>query len=124
MPLAWVVSLEHSTGGLLEQKRASRGSPGVACWCNHRMPDRMPGISCELHCGTCYTLHCWLNSIQHITAPLGAHGLSDVAHSACVIDYAYVHAGLAAGFDKHGEVISPLMQLGFGFVEIGKQALL
>src|SRR4051812_50111274 len=27
--------------------------------------------------------------------------------------------GLAAGFDKHGEVIDPLLRLGFGFVEAG-----
>lgn len=27
--------------------------------------------------------------------------------------------GLAAGFDKHAEVIEPMMRLGFGFVEIG-----
>lgn len=27
--------------------------------------------------------------------------------------------GMAAGFDKHGEVIDPLFNLGFGFVEIG-----
>ncbi|GAX17590.1 dihydroorotate dehydrogenase [Fistulifera solaris] len=27
--------------------------------------------------------------------------------------------GLAAGFDKHGTVVSPMLDLGFGFVEIG-----
>jgi dihydroorotate dehydrogenase len=27
--------------------------------------------------------------------------------------------GLAAGFDKHAEVVDPLLRLGFGFVEIG-----
>jgi len=27
--------------------------------------------------------------------------------------------GLAAGFDKDGEVIGPMLRLGFGFVEIG-----
>jgi hypothetical protein len=27
--------------------------------------------------------------------------------------------GLAAGFDKHGEAIGPLLNLGFGFVEVG-----
>jgi hypothetical protein len=27
--------------------------------------------------------------------------------------------GLAAGFDKHAEVIDPLLRLGFGFVEAG-----
>src|SRR3954466_12058541 len=27
--------------------------------------------------------------------------------------------GLAAGFDKHAEVIAPLLRLGFGFVEAG-----
>lgn len=27
--------------------------------------------------------------------------------------------GLAAGFDKHGEAIEGLEQIGFGFVEIG-----
>src|ERR1700755_1367040 len=27
--------------------------------------------------------------------------------------------GLAAGFDKNGEVIDPLFRLGFGFVEVG-----
>jgi dihydroorotate dehydrogenase len=32
----------------------------------------------------------------------------------------HAHAGLAAGFDKHAEVVGPLLQLGFGFVEIGK----
>ena len=29
--------------------------------------------------------------------------------------------GLAAGFDKDGEVIEPMMGLGLGFVEIGEQ---
>lgn len=29
-------------------------------------------------------------------------------------------AGLAAGFDKHAEVIGPMMGLGFGFVEVGE----
>ncbi|KAJ9508510.1 hypothetical protein QJQ45_012051 [Haematococcus lacustris] len=28
-------------------------------------------------------------------------------------------AGLAAGFDKHGEIVEPMLGLGFGFVEIG-----
>ena len=27
--------------------------------------------------------------------------------------------GMAAGFDKHAEVISPLLRMGFGFIEIG-----
>jgi dihydroorotate dehydrogenase len=27
--------------------------------------------------------------------------------------------GMAAGFDKHGEVPDPLLRLGFGFVEVG-----
>src|SRR5690348_2223209 len=27
--------------------------------------------------------------------------------------------GLAAGFDKNGEVVAPMLGLGFGFVEVG-----
>jgi dihydroorotate dehydrogenase len=28
-------------------------------------------------------------------------------------------SGLAAGFDKDGEIIEPMLGLGFGFVEVG-----
>jgi dihydroorotate dehydrogenase len=31
----------------------------------------------------------------------------------------HLPAGVAAGFDKDGEVIEPMLALGFGFVEIG-----
>lgn len=41
-------------------------------------------------------------------------------HTTDLLTTLNAHAGLAAGFDKHAEVVEPLMQLGFGFVEIGE----
>lgn len=32
----------------------------------------------------------------------------------------HMSAGLAAGFDKHAEIIEPMMRMGFGFVEVGE----
>jgi dihydroorotate dehydrogenase len=39
---------------------------------------------------------------------------------ACNFHMCVCFAGLAAGFDKHAEIIEPLMHLGFGFVEVGR----
>lgn len=49
---------------------------------------------------------------------LAIHTASEAAHIARM----HVRAGLAAGFDKHAEVVGPMMDLGFGFVEIGECA--
>lgn len=44
-------------------------------------------------------------------------------HPACpsVTSLSPARTGLAAGFDKNAEVVGPLMDLGFGFVEVGER---
>jgi dihydroorotate dehydrogenase len=53
-------------------------------------------------------------------APIGAHAAdaADLAVRAFGLNFPNP-VGMAAGFDKHGEVPDALLRLGFGFVEVG-----
>jgi len=45
--------------------------------------------------------------------------MQQLAHPACPCPIVCL-AGLAAGFDKHAEVMESMMRMGFGFVEVGE----
>jgi dihydroorotate dehydrogenase len=52
--------------------------------------------------------------------PRGAPAAEDARLSVRVFGLNFPNpVGIAAGFDKHGEVPDPLLRLGFGFVEVG-----
>jgi len=62
---------------------------------------------------TAQTLLAVVASLLFLSASLEQHTPNTCITNTC-------HTGLAAGFDKDAEAIEPLLNLGFGFIEVGE----